>query len=164
MSQLQSLEATRRQAFALWREDQQGATPAPFITDIVAAYSFDEIVEGQCKNSIDPEHPAKAPAALTLTDGIQGKAIRLTGDDALRFDGIGAYSRNDPFSISLWIRTDGQMQRAVILHRSRAWTDAASQGYQLLIEDGRLSAALIHFWPGDAIAVSSIDRIEPGRW
>jgi len=164
VSHLQSLVPTRRAAFALWREARKESTPPPFITDVVAGFSFDEIVDGQCENSIDPELPAKAPAALTLTDGVQGKAIRLTGDDALRFDGIGAYSRNDPFSISLWIRTEGPMDRAVILHRSRAWTDAASQGYQLLIEEGRLSAALIHFWPGDAIAVSSVDRIEPGRW
>jgi hypothetical protein len=64
----------------------------------------------------------------------------------------------------LWIRPEETTERAVILHRSRAWTDAASQGYQLLLEHGRLSAALIHFWPGDAIAVASLEQIEPGRW
>jgi hypothetical protein len=46
-------------------------------------------------------------------------------------------------------------ERAVVLHRSRAWTDAASRGYELLIEEGRLKWSLIHFWPGNAISVRS---------
>ncbi|MBT7131014.1 MAG: DUF1553 domain-containing protein [Planctomycetes bacterium] len=161
---LKQLERSRREEFASWQQGQQGSDPSPSITDVVAAYCFDEIVEGKCENQINPELPATAHAALSLMDGIQGKAIRLTGDDALGFGAIGAYSRSDPFSISLWIRPEETTERAVILHRSRAWTDAASQGYQLLLEQGRLSAALIHFWPGDAIAVSSREQIEPGRW
>ena len=161
---LKKLERSRREEFTRWQQEQQESYPPPNITDAVASYSFDEIVGGKCENQIQPEQPASAPATLSLMDGIQGKGIRLTGDDALNFGGIGAYGRSDPFSISLWIHPETRMERAVILHRSRAWTDAASQGYQLLIEEGRLSAALIHFWPGDAISVSSHDLIEPGRW
>ena len=41
----------------------------------------------------------------------------------------------------------------MIIHRSMAWTDAGSRGYQLLIEDGKLSVGLIHFWPGNAIGI-----------
>ncbi|MEZ5950058.1 MAG: LamG-like jellyroll fold domain-containing protein [Planctomycetaceae bacterium] len=44
------------------------------------------------------------------------------------------------------------------------WTDAASRGYELLIEEGRLSAALIHFWPGNAIRVQTRDAIPTGTW
>ena len=51
-----------------------------------------------------------------------------------------------------------------MFHRSRAWTDAGSRGYQLLIEDGRLSASLIHFWPGNAIRVRTRDTIPRNRW
>ena len=29
--------------------------------------------------------------------------------------------------------------RAVVLHQSRAWTDAGSRGYELLLEDGRVA-------------------------
>ncbi len=163
-TEVEELQRSRREDFSHWRQSQQDSFPPPVVTDVVASYSFDEIVDGKCKNKIDPELPATAHAALSLMDGVQGKAIRLTGDDALGFGAIGAYSRSDPFSISLWIRPEETTDRAVILHRSRAWTDAASQGYQLLLEQGRLSAALIHFWPGDAIAVSSRQQIEPGRW
>ncbi len=45
-----------------------------------------------------------------------------------------------------------------------AWTDAGSRGYQLLIEDGRLSVGLIHFWPGNAIGIRARRPLATGRW
>ena len=42
-----------------------------------------------------------------------------------------------------------------MLHRSKAWTDAGSRGYELLIEDGKLCADLVHFWPGNAIGIKT---------
>ena len=47
----------------------------------------------------------------------------------------------------------------MIIHRSMAWTDAGSRGYQLLIEDGKLSVGLIHFWPGNAIGIRAIEPL-----
>ena len=54
--------------------------------------------------------------------------------------------------------------RAVVFHRSRAWTDAASRGYELLLEDGKPSFALIHFWPGDAMRIRTKAAIPVGKW
>lgn len=51
--------------------------------------------------------------------------------------------------------------RAVVFHRSRAWTDAASRGYELLIENGRLKWSLIHFWPGNAAASIAVRNLLP---
>ena len=56
------------------------------------------------------------------------------------------------------------MKRAVVFHRSRAWSDAGSRGYQLLLEDGRLSASLIHFWPGNAIRIRTPDALAVNKW
>jgi hypothetical protein len=62
------------------------------------------------------------------------------------------------------MKTPDEKERAVVFHRSRAWTDAASRGYQLLIEEGRLSASLIHFWPGNAIRVKTRHKIAIDQW
>jgi hypothetical protein len=99
-------------------------------------------------------------------DGIH--FIRFTGDDEVKING-GKFQRQQPFSILARIRItpaeDGQpIKRAVLLHCSRAWTDSASRGYQLLIEDGRVSAALIHFWPGNAICVKTTELIPVEQW
>ena len=96
-------------------------------------------------------------------EGRIGKAVELTGDDAIGLS-VGNYSRNTPFTVSLWLNTPEIKERAVVFHRSRAWTDSASRGYQMLIEDGRISVSLIHFWPGNAIRVRTKDILLPGQW
>ena len=98
-----------------------------------------------------------------LVSGVIGKAIKLTGDDRFK-TGVGNFTRNQPFSVSLWMQTPDVKKRSVVFHRTRAWTDAASRGYELLLEDGRLSFALVHFWPGNAIRAKALDPIETGRW
>jgi hypothetical protein len=95
--------------------------------------------------------------------GVIGKGVRLTGDDAIKTK-VGNFRRFDPFSVSLWMKTPDRKDRAVIFHRSRAWTDAASRGYQLLVENGKLSWSLIHFWPGNAISIRSRDEIPVDQW
>jgi len=96
--------------------------------------------------------------------GPRDRAVRLSGEDALTFPGAGVFARSDPFSLALTLRLPEHYERAVVLHRSKAWTDSGSRGYQLLIEDGRLTAALVHFWPGDAIAVRSRAALPLDVW
>lgn len=103
------------------------------------------------------------PGGNQLVDGIDGKAFQLTGDDAVGA-GVGNFPRWQPFSVSLWIKTPDHKQRAVVFHRSRAWTDAGSRGYQLLIEDGKLSWSLIHFWPGNAMRIRMNEMIPIDTW
>ncbi len=95
--------------------------------------------------------------------GRSGLAVRLTGDHPINTR-LGNFHRHDPFTISLWMQTPDVKERAVVLHRSRAWTDAASRGYELLIEEGRLKWSLIHFWPGDAISIRATEPVPVGQW
>jgi len=104
--------------------------------------------------------------ASGANDGVPGKvgkAVKLTGDDGIGTK-VGNFRRYEPFSVALWMNTPDEKERAVVFHRSRAWTDAASRGYQLLIENGRLSGSLIHFWPGNAIRVRTREKIATGEW
>ncbi len=99
----------------------------------------------------------------TLVDGVDGKAFLLTGDDAINTE-VGNFQRSDPFSVSMWIKTPDVKERAVVFHRSRAWTDAASRGYELLIEDGKFAWSLIHFWPGNQIGIKTVDPVPVDQW
>ena len=92
-----------------------------------------------------------------MVEGRVGKALRLSGENNVTLP-LGNFDRFQPFSLSLWIKTPDFKDRAVIIHRSMAWTDAGSRGYQLLIEDGKLSVGLIHFWPGNAIGIRAASR------
>ncbi len=105
----------------------------------------------------------KPGGSNTSVDGRLGKAVRLTGDDAIGTK-VGNFRRYQPFSVSLWMNTPDVKERAVVFHRSRAWTDAGSRGYQLLIEKGRLSWSLIHFWPGNALRIRLRESIPVDEW
>lgn len=122
------------------------------------------------KENIQPSVPIeyrnfedfKGGANLSVT-GPVGKGVQLSGDDAIALK-TGNFTRNQPFSFGFWMNTADKKDRAVVFHRSRAWTDAASRGYQLLIEDGKLSFSLIHFWPGNAIRIRSRKEIPLKKW
>jgi hypothetical protein len=110
-----------------------------------------------------PTLQAKLKGENRLAAGRRGQAIQFTGDDAVSLP-IGNFNRHDPFSISLSLKVPDRKERAVVFHRSRAWTDAGSRGYELLIEDGRLKWSLIHFWPGDAISIKTKAEVPFNEW
>ena len=88
---------------------------------------------------------------------------QLSGEEEVQLKS-GNCRRWEPFTIALWMKSPDVKKRAVVFHRSRAWTDAGSRGYQLLIEEGRLSASLIHFWPGNAIRIRTESPIATEQW
>jgi hypothetical protein len=129
----------------------------------IASFDFESFADNKLPNLVDEESHAITSPRNKFVFGRNGKVVRLTGDDKITLP-VGNFTRNDSFSVSLWVNTPDEKSRAVIFSRSKAWTDAASRGYELLIEDGKLSAALIHFYPGDAIRIKSNDKLPVGEW
>ena len=143
---------------------KQGKAPDAPPADEAASAAIERLPgAGRFRSTINEEDFASTPRENESVPGRAGLAVKLTGDHAITTK-LGNFHRHDPFSISLWMQTPDVKERAVILHRSRAWTDAASRGYELLIEDGKLKWSLIHFWPGDAISVRALDRVPVGEW
>ena len=103
------------------------------------------------------------PRATVAVSGWEGQGVQLSGDDPVA-TGVGDFRRYDPFTISLAMRAEKHPDRAVVFHRSLGWTDAGSRGYELLLEQGHLSMALVHFWPGNAIRIRSLEKIPLSRW
>ncbi len=132
-------------------------------TSEIGQFTLDSLDKGQLANALDPAKPAKLTGENKLVPGHSGNAVEFTGDDPLDLQ-IGDFSRKDPFSIGLWIRAATLSDRAVVLHRSRAWTDAGSRGYELLLENGRLRWSLVHFWPGDAASIRSTAPLPASEW
>lgn len=151
----------------------------------LARFTFDGMEKNKFANSLNPSPPASPPGDVKATakdkkagppetaailkgenqhvEGRLGKAVRFTGDDPVNLP-LGNFKRSDPFSIALWLKTPDVKDRAVVFHRSRAWTDAASRGYELLIEEGKLKWSLVHFWPGNAISIRARDALKVGEW
>src|SRR6185436_12460024 len=161
-AQAESLRANARPAFDEWLRDHP---KEPFLSGLVASYSFDELKENKASNSADDKKPANAVENPQLVDDAHsGKAIALTGENGFTLNGLGVFSRADPFSASIWIKTPALPKRAVIFHRSVAALDAGSRGYEMVDEEGHVSLGLHHMWPGNAIKIRSQSILPTNEW
>ncbi len=148
--------------FLSWLDAGRAGGGEPLIAGL-AYFDFESIEEGKIPNRWNREKPATSAAANRLAVGKIGWGLALSGDDEVDLK-TGNFPRYQPFSFSLWVKIPERFERAVIFHRSRAWTDAASRGYQLLLENGQPSFSLIHFWPGNALRVRGRDLLPLRRF
>ncbi len=167
---LAQAEAAARHSIADWLAGK-GQPPAAMAAEVpvslpgeLARYAFDErLPDKKFPSSLGDDRPAASPADNTLVPGHSGQAIKLTGDHSVQTP-VGNFRRSHPFTVALWLEAPAKYERAVIFHRSRAWTDAASRGYELLVDEGHLRWSLIHFWPGDAVSVRSVEPLLIDEW
>ncbi|MCE9526577.1 MAG: DUF1553 domain-containing protein [Planctomycetales bacterium] len=161
-TQLAEPKATPGNAFEKWLANRPAVPKS--IAGELARFSLDERdAAGKFTSSVGKDQTASGPLENSLVEGTVGKAVQFTGDHALTTN-LGNFHRYEPFSISLWLKTPDVKERAVVLHRSRAWTDAGSRGYELLIEEGKLKWSLIHFWPGNAISIRAAEPLPTKEW
>jgi hypothetical protein len=136
-----------RAAFATWRPAARVQPPTA-----IAHLTFDDM-------RLDP-----GLAIVSGVAGAEGGALRLDGDTALVQKDVRTFRRSDAFSIALRLQPTVVDPRAVLVHQSRAWSDAGSRGLELTLDHGRPFFALVHFWPGNAIAVRARQPLPTGVW
>jgi mono/diheme cytochrome c family protein len=151
-------EAAKRR-FGEWKRPKELPIPG-----LVAAYSFDELKDNKVTNSVDAKAPGNAVEGPKLVPGKVGQAAELNGENGFTFPNVGHFSRTDPFSLSLWLKTANHAPRAVVLHHSQAPVDAGSRGYELLLEGGRVAVGLHHMWPGNSLKVQTTKSIPIDTW
>jgi hypothetical protein len=155
-----ALRDSRRGAFEAWI----ATAPALAPTGEVARLTFDSVDGSAVANDVDEEKPGALFEDPQFVDGPVGQAIELTGENGVSLAEVGGFTRSDPFTLAFWMWTPDVKDRAVVVHATKSWTDAGSRGYQMLLEDGRLSASLIHFWPGNALRVVTQERLPAETW
>ncbi len=172
-ARLARLATQAEPAFLAWRtavaasdaSETDASARRPYLRP-VAHLAFDAI-----DGDTTPDSVAKTGATLqdgpVLVDDPEatgGKALRFSGDNAVVHPSLREFSRTDAFSIALRVKPSEKLPRAVVLHQSRAWTDAGSRGFELTLDDGRPFFGVIHFWPGNAAAVRARDALPLGAW
>jgi hypothetical protein len=129
-----------------------------------AAYPLDEFENNATPDIVRTNRNATLVEGPEAVPGHSGQALRFSGDNSVVCRDAGDFNRSTPFSFNLWIQPAEQQQRAVVFHRSRAWTDSGSRGYELVLEDMKPTFALIHFWPGNAIAIRATESVPTNVW
>jgi Protein of unknown function (DUF1553)/Protein of unknown function (DUF1549)/Planctomycete cytochrome C/Concanavalin A-like lectin/glucanases superfamily len=157
-ARLTALSASARPAFAAWLKTAQVTRPQP-----IAHLGFDVVHGDQTPDNV-------LSAAAQIQDGVVPvqeasiAALRFSGDSPVVHADLRPFVRTDAFSLSLRLKPTEKQDRAVILHQSRAWSDAGSRGFELTLDEGRPFFGLIHFWPGNAIAVRAKRSLPLNEW
>ena len=161
----QEFAAIREQAGAAFNEWKAAGSRTVEVQGCVGRFGFDSLEQRQIANTVDAAKPGKVQENPTLVEGRDGKAALLDGENGFTFPGLGHFTRADEFSLGLWLRAPARhVERAVVLHHTKAPVDAGSRGYELLLEDGRVSFGLHHLWPGNSIKITAREPVAPGTW
>jgi hypothetical protein len=146
-----------------WHRTATVRPPAP-----VAHLTFDSVVDDTTPDRVLAEPARLKDGPLVVRNAPETdpsiSAVQFSGDNAVEHPAVPRFLRTDPFSIAIRLRPTEHQARAIVLHQSRAWTDAGSRGFELTLEDGRPFFGLIHFWPGNAIAVRAREPLPLDRW
>ena len=151
---LQQLRRAGRTAFNARAAAEPVVPPAP-----IAHLAFDAVEADKTPDSV-----LKQSAELKDSPTLSSHALRFSGDNSVVHPGARTFGRTDAFSLALRLQATERQERGVILHQSRAWSDAGSRGFELTVDHGRLFFGLIHFWPGNAIAVRSRQPLPLNVW
>ena len=98
--------------------------------------------------------------------GKVGEAQQLVGDSFIEAGKtVAFFERNEPFSVSLWVRVDRAGTAGPLLTRSGAVMNGL-RGYEVMLRaDGTLSAGLHHVAPDNSIEIeTAAPVVKPGTW
>lgn len=106
----------------------------------------------------------KVDGSFISIEGESGVANQFTGESAINIKEAGLYNRYDAFSFTMSLYIEEMLPHMIIVHKSKAASDAGSRGYEIMIDEGKLVFSLVHFWPGDAVRVQSETILPVGEW
>jgi len=143
------------------------AWPQPEDQWLSAKFTFDRPLaasETQIANLIHADQPGCCEGTIQWQKDGKHSAVLLDGDHALVFPKSGVFSRTQEFTLCLDLKVPKYFDRAVVLHRTKSWTDAGCRGYQLLIEDGHFNFDLVHYWPSSSIRIRCVELVPLNQW
>jgi hypothetical protein len=143
---------------------QDSGPPMAAAVEPEVRFTFDQMVSKKFVNAGRLDARSEIKYNTKLENGRLGLALSLTGDNSVMVSGLQEMRRSDPFSFGLWIKPNSKMERAVLVHRSRAGLDAACRGFELVLDKMRPSFGLVHFSPGNEIRIRHDVELPVGEW
>lgn len=158
-----SIREVAKPAFETWWKEIKVASASPD-ADQVGYFNFETKEEKGYPNLAKEDHFAKINDNPQPVEGNKGQSLVFDGENSINIDQVADFNRNQPFSMSVWMEIPEVLNKIIVLHHSKAGSDAGSRGYELLLEDGHAAFALVHFWPGNAIKVRTQSTLPIHQW
>lgn len=116
------------------------------------------------KQKLDANNWGHIDERPRVVEGYRGKGLKFVGDGGVRFNRDLDFDRNQPFSVSLWVKLLEEGIAGPIFNK----TNGDFEGYRgwlcKLNEDGTLSIQFNHVWPDNCIDLQTEKKLQVGRW
>ena len=151
----------REPAFRIWLGENKG----PIVPDEIGRFSFESFEGGKVLNQAPGATKHGAPQdEVPLVEGKVGKAVQLDGENNVHFPELGRFHRATPFTVAFWMWDPRIAAEPAVVFQACSGTDTGPHGYDLLTEEGRLSARIFRHWPGNAIGVRTKQSVPKETW
>ena len=131
--------------------------------DLTGYFTFDGDLAHIRNEAPDGKGEGNA-AGLPGVEGHHGKAIRFDGDRGADIPGVFEVDRWNEFSLDFWMRDAARNAKPVVVLQRTFGTDVGFNGFDVMLEDGILSARMYRVWPGNAIGVRAQKPIARNEW
>jgi hypothetical protein len=159
--QLREHEAGIAQAVTAW---EKGLTPEARRnlagTGATLRIPLDETA-GPAVATSDPAVRGTVQGSPRWAAGKVGGALEFDGKTHVLLPPGPGPNPDGPFSVALWVLTQGKGSVALL---SRMDEGAAYRGFDLLLEDGKVTSHLIHRWPEEGLKVATKQPIPRDGW
>ena len=163
--ELATYKEEARGRFEVWRTSfSPAALPASPTAGLVAHLPLDVIRNEASPNAVRSGEPATTVYDPTTVEGRIGRAVVFDGENGLELGDAASFTRNDPFSLSFWMKAAEWNDSNVLVHHTKAALDAGSRGYEVLLQENKVVVSLSHMWPHNAIRVISKQELALNEW
>ncbi|MEM1119431.1 MAG: DUF1553 domain-containing protein, partial [Bacteroidota bacterium] len=118
----------------------------------------------RAKNKPDAAVFGNYDSRPVLVDGKNGKALSFLGDCGIRFNRDMDFDRNQPFSVSIWIKVLEEGEKGPIFLNANGDFEGYRGWSSLLNEDGTLTFQFIHVWPDNGIIYRTEEKVPVNKW
>ncbi len=143
-----------------WEKSLSGSPPINWspAEGLVAHYQLDGSAAEASSGAVEASfHDGES----TYTSGMLGQAVELDGRLFIDAGDVGQFGYFDKFSLAAWIRPHGDRGGTIL---SRMTDVEETDGYYLVLKNGRLQVNLVKRWLDDAIRVETEASLEPENW
>lgn len=166
---LNAIVRAEKHLFEAWLSDQ-GYKDTRFYrpaASLLAHFDFDEV---PLRDRLNPsvtgimESIGEKSKQPPLVDGYRGKAAALNGDAWLKMGGVGSFSKDQPFSVGLWVTIPEELENGAIFHTGDGAVLYNRRGYHLYLKDNKLEMILAHTAPYNVISNLTLEGIPRDTW
>jgi hypothetical protein len=155
-------------ALAEWQKSYDGKVAASPRGGLTTHYELDSSFSDASGRYL---HGKTVKGDPTFGAGQVGRAVSFDGDSLVSFQSAGGFDRSDRFSMSVWLRGNGNTPMAAF---QKIENPDTRRGYEFLFDDlelvgiqkraAHLTIRLTSRWPDDAIQIRTAKKLTLGEW